>query len=250
MIGLPIDLQPEFPADATNILLTESAKHDPQIVAKIERQLREGKSVVITSGLLRALENLGLRDIVELEYTDRKALVKDFLIGWFGMSHIEEPIMIPQITYLTNDSWEEVSGLRGENGYPLLHSAKYASGILYVLTIPENFSDLYCLPREVLTRIKTALMKDLYVQIDSPGKVALFIYDNYTFIIESFLDEAADVKIILEQALGNPLDLLESESLQGEAILDWRGQPTGKMSYSATIKPHSYRLFRCDSGSI
>ena len=249
MIGIPIDLQPEFPSEAGTILLSESAKHDPQIVAKIKRQLRDGKNVVITSGLLRALQESGIQDIVELEYTDRKALVQDFLIGWFGMSRIEKPILIPQITYLTNDSWEEVSGLAGENGWPLLHSAKYASGTLYVLTVPENFSDLYRLPPEVLARIRSALTPEIFVQIDSPGQVALFVYDNHTFIVESFLDEKVEVKLILDNILGSPVDLLDPEPLNGIEITDWRGQPTGKLSFSVQIKPHSFRLFRCGSGT-
>jgi hypothetical protein len=37
--------------------------------------------------LLRRLQDRGLRDIVELEVTDRKALVQDFQIGWFQFSH-------------------------------------------------------------------------------------------------------------------------------------------------------------------
>ncbi len=56
MIGIPIDLHPTFPTNANLVLLTESAKFDPDIVAKIKHQLMEGKSVVITSGLLRALQ--------------------------------------------------------------------------------------------------------------------------------------------------------------------------------------------------
>jgi hypothetical protein len=39
------------------VLLTESAKSDPAIVAKIKGQLAAGKSVIITSGLLRALQH-------------------------------------------------------------------------------------------------------------------------------------------------------------------------------------------------
>ena len=74
MIGIPIDLHPEFPTNANLVLLTECAKFDPDIVAKIKGQLRAGKSVVITSGLLRALQGKGIEDIVEVKYTDRKML--------------------------------------------------------------------------------------------------------------------------------------------------------------------------------
>ncbi len=52
MCGVPMDLLPEFPAEANMIFLTESAKFDKEIVDKIKKQLVAGKTVVITSGLL------------------------------------------------------------------------------------------------------------------------------------------------------------------------------------------------------
>ncbi len=87
MIGLPMDIRPEFPAKDNIILLTETAKFDADIVGKIKNQLTAGKTVVITSGLLRALQDKGLGDIVELRYTDRKALVQDFMIDRRQMVH-------------------------------------------------------------------------------------------------------------------------------------------------------------------
>jgi len=53
MLGIPIDLRPEFPADANLMLLTESAKSDPDIVTKLKQQLVDGKSVVVTTGCLK-----------------------------------------------------------------------------------------------------------------------------------------------------------------------------------------------------
>jgi hypothetical protein len=244
MLGIPIDLRPEFPAEANTILLTESAKADPRLVERIQRQLTGGKTVVITSGLLRALLGKGIETIVELEMPERKALVREFQIGWFGHSQMEAPMLIPQIQYLTNDSWEEISCLGGVTGYPLLHSAQYGGGTLYVLTIPDNFSDLYRLPVEVLTRIKETVMQDLYVRVEGPAQVALFVYDNDTFIVESFLPESAEVLIVLAERLGKLVDVLSGEELAGAALKDWRGQPTGKNGFKAEIKQHSFRAFR------
>jgi hypothetical protein len=244
MLGIPIDLVPEFPAEASTILLTESAKHDPILVEHIQRQLMDGKTVVITSGLLRALLGKGIEDIVELQMPERKALVQEFLIGWFHIYKMPEPMLIPQIQYLTNDSWEEISALGGYTGYPLLHSAQYARGTLYVLTIPDNFSDLYQLPPEVLTRIKATLLQDLFVRVESPSQVALFVYDNDTFIVESFQPESAEVRIVVDDRVGRLTDVLSGEVLVGEKMKDWRGQNTGKMGYMATIKPHSFRVFQ------
>ena len=112
--------------------------------------MTDGKTVITTSGLLKYIQDK-LDDIVELRYTDRKALVQDFTVGTFRLIHTEKPVLIPQIQYLTNDSWEIVSGIDGANGWPILHNADYSKGHLYVLTIPDNFADLYDLPAEVLS---------------------------------------------------------------------------------------------------
>ena len=78
MIGIPIDLYPYFPTNANIVLLTECAKFDPDIVAKIKAQLLAGKSVVITSGLLHALQGKGIEDIAEIQYSDHKVLAHEY----------------------------------------------------------------------------------------------------------------------------------------------------------------------------
>src|SRR5208283_2691602 len=96
---------------ANLVLLTECAKFDPAIVDKIKAQLVAGKSVVITSGLLRALQGKGIEDIVEVRYTDRKILAHEYLSS-FGAgrgadigSEPEADVLFPEIDFLTNDSW-------------------------------------------------------------------------------------------------------------------------------------------------
>lgn len=250
MVGIPIDLVPEFPTDANMILLTESAKFDKKIVHKIKNQLVAGKTVMITSGLLKALQGKGIEDVVELEYTDKKAVTKDFMLGWRGSYQSQTPIIIPQIKYLTNDSWEEISCRTSGIGYPILHSAGYANSTLYVLTIPDNFGDLYKLPTEVLTRIKEVLTKDSYVRVDGPSKVALFVYDNNTFIVESFLPEPIDIRIVTNSQISKLHDILSDEKFTGEALSGWRmrGQRQNINSYvfNMKIKPHSYHVFQCN----
>ncbi len=252
MLGIPIDLRPEFPFEAEMLLLTESAKFDPDIVNKIEKQLIDGKTVVVTSGLFKALQERGMRDIVELTVTDRKASVQDFLIGWGQVYHAESPILLPHIDYLTNDSWEEISGLTRTTGHPLLHFAAYGRSALYVLTIPDNFDDLFNLPIEVLSRIRQLLLGDLDVRIDGPAQVMLFVYEAdaahpKTFIVHSILPETAEVRIVTDVTITAIRDVLTGETLtDAEPILDWRGQSTGKHFFAATLKPRSYRVFQIE----
>ena len=250
MIGIPIDLMPDFPAAAPMVLLTECAAYDPALVDKIRKQLVDGKSVVITSGLLRALQGKGIEDIAEVRCTDRKSIIKGF--RGRGTLAPDLRILIPEIQYLTNDAWELVSAMtQNDLGYPLLLQAGYSKGSLYVLTIPDNFSDLYSFPAEILTQIRNVLLRDLFVRVESPGDVSLFAYDNDTFIVESFLPESVDVRVSLDPRFTKIQDLVTGQELSGQA---GGAGPGGGFGFSGTgggnrviyplqIKPHSYRVF-------
>jgi hypothetical protein len=253
MVGIPIDLYPEFPNDTFPILLTESAKFDPDIVNKIKAQLREGKKVVITSGLLRALQGKGIEDIVELRYTGHTVAVRDYSLI-FGMgrgdaagANANASILLPEIAYLTNDAWALVSGMANGNGFPLLTMDQYSKGILYVLTIPENFTDLYQVPPETLTAIKTFVMGDFPVRLDAPSQVSLFVYDNNSFIVESFLDHEVNAKVSTTGAFTKIKNLATGEAINGQAppAPSARRMSFGapRTTFAITLKPHSYLAF-------
>jgi len=236
MLGIPIDIMPEFPYESSTILLTESAKFDEKIVGKIRDQLIKGKTVVITSGLLKALQGRGIEDIVEVEYTDRKALVNRFA-RFTDVYHSDTDILIPQIKYATNDSWVIITCLDKGNGYPLLLQARYANGMLYILTIPDNFGDLYHLPKETLTQVKQVLMKDFKVYLESPSKICLFTYDNNAFIVESFLPNLSRCNIIISKKHAKLHDLVSDKESKGLERDD-------KTVFQTLIRPHSYQVFR------
>ena len=248
MAGIPMDIVPVFPADEKIMLLTEEAKFDPLLVNKIKDQLIAGKNVMITSGLLKALQGKGIEDIVELEYTDKKVLTKEFAVGWQKTCLSKEEMLFPQIKYLTNDSWEDISCLASGSGYPLLHEARYANGSLFVLTIPDNFGDLYNLPPEVLNRIRTVLSPDIKVRIEGPAQIGLFVYDNNTFIVESFLPENVGINIITDKGTGKLKNILTGEEVTGKIIQNariWGREKEEIKSFDVTIKPHSYIVFQC-----
>ena len=248
MIGLPIEEGPEFPAGEELILLTEKAGSGPEIVEKIKEQLRAGKEVVITSGLLRELQGKGLGDIVELRYTERKALVQDYTCGNYQLVHADKPVLIPQIQYLTNDSWEIVSGISGTNGWPILHMAEYSKGKLFILTIPDNFSDLYNYPPEVLNKIREILCSSLDVYFEGPSGICLFLFDNHTFIAESFADHETALKVITDDRYTKITDLSTNRVYTGEIRQQRFDRRTpdnrNKMAYRISIKPHSFAIFR------
>jgi hypothetical protein len=252
MLGLPIELLPEFPNNAGTLLLTEAAKRDPLVASKIKQHLLAGNNVVVTSGLYRALQGQAseaddrIEDIVEVEVTEQKALVGNYLMGWRERAKGEAnaQILVPHLRYLTNDSWELVSGLTATTGHPILLDAKYAGAHFYVLTIPDNFDDLYKLPREVLGRIRMVLAHNLPIRLDAPGQVMFFLYDNDTCVVESFLDEPVDVALVIRGDAPSVADLTSGETLTGQSLQDWLGQPTGEVRFETEVGPHAFRVFR------
>ena len=249
MIGLPMDMYPEFPTDQKVVLLTEQAKYDAGIISKIKTQLTKGNDVVITSGLLKAISGK-IAEIAELR-ADKQALVNDF--GFAGKSN--KDILITQVQYQTNDAWEMLSAGRpltnGVSGYPMLLRAPYSKGNLYVMTIPEDFGNLYDLPQGALNFFRIVLSKDLDLRIDAPAKVGLFLYDNGTFIVESFLDEPVTIKIHAKESVDKITDLLSGAVVDkmpennASRQFGYRFRPDDKNNiFEVTLPPHSYKVFK------
>jgi hypothetical protein len=250
MVGIPMDIVPEFPADAKTVLLTEQAKFDPAIVGKIKKQLVDGKAVVITSGLLKALQGKGIEDIVELEYTGQTVATREFAGGRGGRgARLDNDILIPQIRYATNDSWEVVSAFTSSNrtsGTPILLSAKYSKGLFYVLTIPQAVGDLYNYPQGVLGSIRNVLAKDMFVRLDAPAMVSLFAYDNDKFIVESFQDNPVTARIVTDRRITKLHDLVTGQELTGQAVAGGRGGQAATTVFETQLTHGSYRVFSGD----
>ena len=244
MIGLPMDIHPDYDFSQKTVLLTQQAASDPQIIDKIKRQLMEGHDVVITSGLLKAIPEK-IAEVCELRCSDLKAIVDDF--GFFGKSKRE--ILIPQVLYQTNDSWEVVSAGRplrnGVSGYPILHKAKYANAYLYVLTIPDDMGGLYDYPDLALNMIRRTLCQGLDFYLEGPSKVSLFMYDNHTLIVENFNDEPVDIKLVGADNLKTLTNLEDNTTVTSQMEdmwVGWRKYSANK--FSVSLKPHSYKAFR------
>lgn len=248
MIGLPMDTYPQFLSDRQQILLTEQAAQDKAIVAKIKQQLKKGGDVIITTGLLKAIRN-EMADVCELYCGDLKAIVSDF--GWSGKAARE--FIIPQVKYYTNDAWEVVSAGRplngGVSGYPILLRDSYSNGTLFVLTIPDDFGNLYDFPAGALNVIRRAMSKDIGAYIEAPSKVALFPYDNQTLVVENFNDEPVNVRVVVCSRVKGARNLLTGEQLQPVKLPQmapmWGrnrffGYPDGATAFDVKLPAHSY----------
>ncbi len=250
MIGIPMDLVPEFPAEEEFIILTEQAKYDKDIIAKIQKQLQDGKDVMITSGFLRAMQGKGIEKIVEMEYTDRKALITEVKAGWGALTPTKKPILMQQIQYFTNDSWEVISGMDSGLGWPIMHRGKVSNGTLYLLVVPDNFADLYNLPDNALNSIRSTVSKRVIpYTIEGPNNISLYVYDNNTIVVESFHDEEITFNVVASSTPKNiATDVLTGEQLEGKARMTFSFGPApaapAQVTYSVTLKPHSYKALK------
>jgi hypothetical protein len=261
-IGLPIEMTPNFPAGADIMLLTESAKFDPDIVAKIKAQLVAGKSVVITSGLLRALQGKGIEDIVEWSDTGRVAGIHDFINGYGAGNgnslndpgHETPAILFPEIHFYTNDSWPIIRGVASAKGFPIMLMNRYSNGIIYLLTVPENIGDLYNFPQALTSQIKRYLQRDFPVRIEAPPQVALFAYDNNSFVVESYLPAETKVTVSVagvglqlhDLSRGTVVQATPEPVLSGDEEMRRRYQrymEPPRTNFTITVEPHSYLAF-------
>ena len=256
LIGIPVDLYPAFPEDASVVLLTEDAKNDAKIVERIKKHLRAGNNIVMTSGLFEALQGKGIEDIVEMKITGRRFIADGYATGFAPIDRQAlsnrltgaAPALYPQIDFHTNDAWALVNGMSDGVGYPLLLVDRYGEhGHLFVWTIPDNFHNLYQLPVAVTAAIKNVIMNGFPARLDGPAQISLFAYDNKTFLVQSFLNEPTKVKV---STLGLDMhlrDLVSGEVINGQLPVKpqgFRQQATEeRISFEVSLTPHSYRAF-------
>jgi hypothetical protein len=207
MLGIPLDPYPYYPADAPVVFLTADAAWDDSIVSKIKKSLIDGSSVFITSGLYEKLAHQiagnSIEDILPLEITGRKVTSDMFTNSGFGQNNSAfkkalGTITMQHIVYNENDLWVLSSALTPFYSHPLLLRGSYGKGWLYVLNIPDAPADLYKLPAETLSLLRRELK--LPVTLECGGRVGLFLYDNDTFILQSFLDRPENVRLCINRA--------------------------------------------------
>ena len=234
MVGVPIDLAPEFPGNAATILLTAASRYDPDLVARTKEFVRKGGQAIATTGLIEALGERGFQDIAEIEVTGRRVLATRFGGGRGGFggggrggeaagaAQADLNLLLPQMRHFENDSWTAINFETADSGYPLVLRAAYGKGTFYALAVPDDFGDIYRLPQSVLTQIRNLLGRDLFVSLDAPDHVSLFPYDNRTFIVQNFRAQAVTARVSVARATALR-DLLSGQTVaaapEGEAVL-------------------------------
>ncbi|MBO6260923.1 MAG: hypothetical protein J6N47_08860 [Lachnospiraceae bacterium] len=189
MLGIPMEPTPYFPEGAQRILFTESSIADDGIVEKIESFVRNGGDAVITTGFLREagqkLREAGLTEarLSGNRYAVTRYHVTDDPVGYY--EH-REPVLFPEIVHGNNVSWSLLNGGDGELSTSIFLRCTYGKGRLYIMSVPDNASDLYRMPSGVLDVARRILTGGDFV---SGRNVSVFTYDDGSMMLYRYVRE-------------------------------------------------------------
>jgi hypothetical protein len=218
MIGIPFEPTAHYPEGASKVFLTQGATRDKDIIKKIKTSLLNGSDVIVTSGFLKAAQDLGFnKELANVVYTDRKALINTYAysdnggVSFGGREESSKHIMVPQLEYMTNDTWELAAGFGEDNSFPLLLKTQYGKGRLFILTVPEDYGDLYNYPKKILYLIREVFNNNWPVMLDAVSKLAIFTYDNDCFVLHSFQPWYDEARLELREGFNGLEDLVSGQ---------------------------------------
>ena len=126
-----------------------------------------------------------------------------------------QKILLSRLGFKTNDSQNLISGLEGENNYPLLLKSKYSNGKLYLLNLPDNFGELYALPKLVLDTLRRHLLEYFPFYVQGNGKYMFFPYVEDHFVLYSQSNHVEDYTLISKEPFKAILDLESQQTIEG-----------------------------------
>jgi hypothetical protein len=259
MVGVPVDLVPEFPTSAKTVLLTAASAYDKDLVAKTKKFVQAGGRAIATTGLIEALGDKGFQGIAEIQVTGHRVIAKRFGGGGrggeaAGGGEADLNMPMPQMRHFENDTWTSINFTTAASGYPMAVSAKYGNGTFYALAIPDDFADLYRLPQGILNQVRGILGSDVFVSLDAVDHVSLFAYDNRTFIVQNFRAQPINGRVNVVRAT-RLRDLLSDQTVTGQGGGGGGGGGRGGRgnfggnsgtAFEVAVPAHSFRVFQAE----
>jgi len=222
MGGVAVEPSPYFNEDAPTVLLTQSSAYAPDAMEKLEAYVRRGGNAVITVGFLREMYDKGMKDMTSVRLTNRHVMGKEYMIDNANYTNVhcakgEESVLFEILDYKTNATWADILLLAGENNFPVMTEDFYGKGRLFILNVPENFADLYKLPKEVWRSINKHISMGQRVYVAGDAKCSFFAYDNNVYGIQSYSPKEENIQVIVRGECKGIRDL-ESGKVYSEKL--------------------------------
>ena len=208
MCGVPCDPVAIFPEEPCTVLLTESSAHDPDVLSRVKQHLIKGNDAAFTAGFVRKMQDRGLEEFTAMRLagtTMRGNHFGAFEGCWDAAvryTYSGKEIGMPVADWKLNDCDYKAAMFSESMPNPLVTYTNYGSGRAYFINIPDDYADIYWLPDTVLDKYRMHLSRALPVRFEGQAKVALFPYDNNTFVLQSFLEHGTVVRVYIKDDAG------------------------------------------------
>ncbi len=199
MIGIPIEPVAEFPFNSQNAIFTLHSLKDPDLAKKMLARLKKGKDVFMTWPLWQKLQDTEFKHTLNLVHCGG-TITSDLFrlrLGWFRQELIkaDRSFTFPRIETMTWPYVRDVALVREDYDFGVFLNVPYFNGKIYILNLPDNYYDLLRLPPFVLNAIRRAFVKDLGVELNGPGGVALYLFGEKQYILYNMSDERTEMKL-------------------------------------------------------
>ncbi|MCR4806998.1 MAG: hypothetical protein K5857_04920 [Lachnospiraceae bacterium] len=248
MIGIPIEPTPVWPKDKDRVLLTESAAADPDIIRKLTDHVGRGHDAVITTGFLRVMgDELKAAGLTEASVSDRKLAVTRYHITGDDAGYLDHrtPILFPEILHGNNASWSLLNGGDGDYHASLFLRSAYGKGRLYIMAVPDNYADLYRMPRAATDVFKRAMCPGTYA---SGSNFSMFAYDDGSFILYRYVKgdvRPAHVRLYTADKAEVLVDTVSGERiLATQLVIKEDFEERTYYSADVILAPGAFRKFR------
>ena len=202
MGGIAVEPVPEFDNNASTILITESCKHDPEILDKMKAFMIKGGNIVMTVGFLKAMYDKGVRDLTSVQLTGRSFTGREYMIGNrnFNKGFIakgQDSCLFELLQHKDNAVWCDITVVSNELNGPMMTEEDYGNGRLFVLNVPQNHADLYRLPEKVWETMAKHLSMGQKVYVASDEKCSFFAYDNNVYGLMNYAPHGSTIRVIV-----------------------------------------------------
>lgn len=236
MIGVPLLPTSVYPENAEVIFLPSQAATDKNLIERIKNSVSNGKTIIVTPGLIKAVENneqlLKLAGLQSVEY-ESQLQVKNLI--WENKKiPLQEPIFLPAKLNATN-AQQLLVGENGKNGLPFLIKKEHPSGgqvfVINVNTFSEGdfkvINEVLLAPKPIpwldfpaewLNVIRGVFLDPLKISFKGEGRVSLHLFDNNNIVVCNFNDKTVEVDLNLKNYLKKTEKQILINKLNGDTL--------------------------------